>query len=92
MFFRFSWLFDLLRSYRKIILKKKFIFLKFLIFVLINPLSLLYQTKKLKQKNMTTQEKLNQISKCLFNKNYVELMKEQRDIVFKEYLKKYATH
>jgi hypothetical protein len=41
---------------------------------------------------MTTQEKLNQISKCLFNKNYVELMKEQRDIVFKEYLKKYATN
>jgi hypothetical protein len=39
--------------YSKRILKKKFIFLKFLIFVLINPLSLLYQTKKLKLKNMT---------------------------------------
>jgi hypothetical protein len=63
LFFRFSWLFDLLRSYRKRILKKKFIFLKFLTFVLINPLSLLYQTKKLKQKIMTTEKLLELLKK-----------------------------
>ena len=49
--------------YIKRILKKKFIFLKILTFVLINPLSLLYQTKKLKQKIMTTEKLLELLKK-----------------------------